>query len=100
MSLEKAEKKLTKLDKFLPNYRRALANFYFRLAITGSHYYDKIKYLKILKKIVYLEPAFKPDISIIKSNPGFYTWLIKVFGFVRGGLIYKLIKDVKNGIKS
>lgn len=93
VALEKAEAKLTQVGRLSPQYKRAMANHYFRLVMAGSNYWDASKYKLLLHKIVALEPEFQLDGSVVKSNLWLYRVLVKLMGFVQGSLVYRSIKQ-------
>ncbi len=73
--LDRAEKKLLRLNKFFPNYRRALAMSYFYLArYSLSIQYSQ--YLKLLEKALILFPEFKA-----KSKNLAYKITQEILGF-------------------
>lgn len=83
--VEKAEQKLSRLGRFSPRYRQALAQFYYDVAREHLYreYPQKIdafsynKYLQFLEKSLRLSPDFKADNGIL------FNLLQKVLGFRR-----------------
>lgn len=72
--LEKAEHTLAATDRLLPEYRRALAASYFRIA---RNYYDtdRAAYRQLLDRTTALWPDFRPEES------AFYNTASRLFGF-------------------
>ena len=93
LAAEKAEGKLVQLDKLSTRYRAALAHEYFQIAIFGCFYFDYSRYLEIFKKIIFLEPSFHPDTSILRTGGSSFNLLNNIFGFLIAGIIYKFLKD-------
>ena len=89
--MEKAEIKLTKLNKLSNRYRRALAECYFRKIKYDCKNIDYFQYLWVLNKIVSLCPDFKS-----KSKAPAYKIVQKTIGFKNTEIIYKLINQLLN----
>ncbi len=94
MVIEKAEKKLIKLNKLTDKYKHALAEACFRVALFGCIYLDRQQYLMLLRKTIKLNPAFRPDSSMLKSGAKIYKMLHKFLGFIPAGIVYRYIKQL------
>ena len=92
--MEKAEIKLTKLNKLSDRYRRALAECYFENIRNEWTTINYSKYLWVLNKII----SLCPDFEVKRKSPA-YNIAQKTIGFKNTEIIYKLLKPLFNAQK-
>jgi glycosyltransferase involved in cell wall biosynthesis len=98
--IEKTETKLTDLNIMSDKHKQALALMYFQIGIFGCCYLNYYKYLNILQKTKKLYPSFVPDYSFFQSGYVLYNLTNRLFGYKISCVIYKLIKDIVNFLKT
>jgi glycosyltransferase involved in cell wall biosynthesis len=86
--MQKTEIKLAQLGQLLPSYRQALAHSYYEKIRADRTNIDYSQYHWVLKKIIALNPDFKPA----NTKQG-YSLLQKLFGFERTELIIRFVKE-------
>ena len=89
--MEKAEMKLSQLNKLSERYRRALAECYFGRIRGNCTSINYSSYLWVLNKITSLCPDFKG-----KSKAPVYNIAQITIGFKNTEIIYKLVKQLLN----
>jgi glycosyltransferase involved in cell wall biosynthesis len=91
--LEKAEMKLNQSGKLSSKYRKALAQGYASKKRFYFLYFSHYQYLRILKKILSLDPTFKVD----KNRKSYFLQII--FGFLLTELFLKIMFQLRKELK-
>lgn len=93
--MEKAEAKLTQLDKLPNSYRQALADSYFGKIRAARADIDYSQYLWVLNKIISLCPNFRGE-----SQAAGYNLIQKTLGFKNAEIGLRFLKQLTNNRKT
>lgn len=88
--MQKAETNLSQLNQLSSQYRQALAESYFAKIRPARTEIGYPQYLGVLRKIVSLQPEFKPKSTKV------YSLVQTTFGFIAAELLVKFLKTFKD----